>query len=138
MLSRAKAIKEKINAGNASFVESKITSIDIADATVDCVISNCVINLVPTAEKQLAFHEMYRLLKTNGRVAISDILLKQDLPDDLKSNMALYIGCVAGASRIKEYEIYLLEAGFKGLLSCNPRLKLQAELNDALRHPDRG
>ena len=57
---------------------------------------------------------MYRLLKPDGRVAISDILLKQDLPNELKSNMALYVGCVAGARRVEEYEKYLRKAGFKG------------------------
>ncbi len=116
MLARAESIKERIHASNTSFVESNLTDINLPDATADCVISNCVVNLVPTGEKQSAFREMYRLLKPNGRVAISDILLKQDLPNELKSNMALYVGCVAGASRVEGYEQYLREAGFKGSL----------------------
>ena len=114
MLARAEKIKAKINARNVSFIESQLTKIDLPDETADCIISNCVINLIPTGEKQLAFHEMFRLLKPKGRVAISDILLKQDLPHALKSNMALYVGCVAGASRVEEYRQYLSEAGFKG------------------------
>ena len=114
MLARAEGIKERINAGNTSFIECPITKINLPDATANCIISNCVINLIPTREKQSAFREMYRLLKPNGRIAISDILLKQDLPDKLKSNMELYVGCIAGASRIEEYESYLAEAGFTG------------------------
>ena len=61
MLARAEKIKEKINARNVSFLESQITKIDLPDETADCIISNCVINLIPTGEKQLAFHEMIRL-----------------------------------------------------------------------------
>ena len=114
MLSRARSIAQKNHVENASFVKSPITKIDLPDAEADCIISNCVINLVPEPEKQLAFNEMFRLLKPEGRVAISDILLKQDLPDDLKSDVALYVGCIAGASRVEGYERYLGEAGFKG------------------------
>lgn len=114
MLSRARSIAQKNDVDNASFVKSPITKIDLPDAEADCIISNCVINLVPEPEKQLAFNEMFRLLKPHGRVAISDILLKKDLPEDLKSDVALYVGCIAGASRVEGYERYLGEAGFKG------------------------
>ena len=114
MLSRAERIKTETNFNNTSFVESPITKIDLPDGVADCIISNCVINLVPTAEKQSSFDEMYRLLKPNGRVAISDILLTKDLPSELKSSMSLYVGCIAGASKVEEYEQYLKQAGFKG------------------------
>lgn len=114
MLERASSIKQKVNADNVSFVESRITKIDCPSATADCIISNCVVNLVPAAEKQAAFDEMFRLLKPRGRIAISDILLKQDLPEELKSNVALYVGCIAGASRVDECENYMREAGFRG------------------------
>ena len=114
MLSRANNIKNNISANNTFFVESRITEVSLPDATADCVISNCVINLVPTAEKQSAFNEMHRLLKPGGRVAISDILLTKELPDNLKSNVALYVGCISGASHVEEYERYLKEAKFEG------------------------
>ncbi|KAL8943426.1 MAG: hypothetical protein Q9216_001064 [Gyalolechia sp. 2 TL-2023] len=116
MLERAYGIKQKINAENTSFVESKLTDINLPDATADCVISNCVINLVPEAEKPSAYSEMFRLLKPRGRLAVSDILLKQDMPNELKSDMALYVGCISGASRQEECEKYLSDAGFKGTL----------------------
>ncbi|KAJ9493742.1 hypothetical protein H2202_010784 [Exophiala xenobiotica] len=78
-----------------------------------CIISNCVVNLVSEQEKQLVFNEMFLLLKPRGRVAINDILLKRELPSELKTNMALYVGCIAGASLVKDYEKYVGNAGFR-------------------------
>ena len=115
MLAKAKSIKQKTNADNTTFVKSRITQIDLPDSTADCIISNCVINLVPETEKQLVFNEMARVLKPGGRVAVSDILLTKDLTDELKNNVALYVACVAGASKVDGYERYLREAGFNGL-----------------------
>ncbi|KAG8527772.1 uncharacterized protein KY384_007926 [Bacidia gigantensis] len=109
-------IKEKIGAKNTEFVESPITKIDLPGGMADCVISNCVINLVPTGEKQLVFDEMYRLLRSKGRVAISDILLRKNLPEELRGSMALYVGCIAGASKVEEYQRYLSQAGFRDVL----------------------
>jgi arsenite methyltransferase len=114
MLKRANQNKEKAGADNVSFIESLITDIPLPDSTADCIISNCVVNLVPESEKQIVFNEMFRLLKPGGRVAISDILAKHELPQHVKSNMALYVGCIAGASQVKDYEKYLREAGFAG------------------------
>ncbi|KUI64883.1 Putative arsenite methyltransferase [Cytospora mali] len=113
MLSRANEIKTKHNKTNVSFIESQITDMSaIPSNTADCIISNCVINLVPEDEKHLVFQEMHRILKPGGRVAISDILAKKPLPEKLRANMALYVGCVSGASLVSQYEKYLKEAGF--------------------------
>jgi arsenite methyltransferase len=114
MLERANRNKEKTCADNISFIESAITEVALPDGIADCIISNCVVNLVPEQQKQLAFNEMFRLLKPGGRVAMSDILLKKELPNELKKSMALYVGCIAGASLVKDYEEYLREAGFGG------------------------
>jgi arsenite methyltransferase len=114
MLERANRNKEKAKVDNISFTESVITEIALPSGTADCIISNCVVNLVPEQEKQLAFNEMFRLLKPGGRVAISDILIKKELPQELKKSMALYVGCIAGASQVRDYEKYLREAGFGG------------------------
>ena len=114
MLDLARRNAERAGASNASFVEGSITAIPLPDSTANCIISNCVVNLVPAAEKSLVFHEMFRLLASGGRVAISDILAKKDLPGELASDMALYLGCIAGASKVYEYEKYLRDAGFKG------------------------
>ena len=114
MLARANEIKEKHGKSNVSFVDSQITDMSaIPSGTADCIISNCVINLVPEEDKPLVFKEMHRLLKPGGRVAISDILAKKPLPEKLRANMALYVGCVSGASLVGQYEQYLREAGFE-------------------------
>lgn len=117
MLAKANSIKQKTAAHNATFIKSRITQIDLPDSTADCIISNCVINLVPEAEKQLVFNEMLRVLKPGGRVAVSDILLTKDLTDELKNNVALYVACVAGASKVDGYDRYLRTAGFEGQTS---------------------
>jgi ubiquinone/menaquinone biosynthesis C-methylase UbiE len=114
MLERAEQNKGKAGYENVSFVESRITQVGLPDAIADCIISNCVVNLVPEGQKQLVFNEMFRLLKPGGRVAISDILTRKELSPDLKRDMALYVGCLAGASRVDDYEMYLRRAGFDG------------------------
>ncbi|KAN0081893.1 S-adenosyl-L-methionine-dependent methyltransferase [Elaphomyces granulatus] len=116
MLERAILNKEKVGAENVSFVESTITAIALADQTADCIISNCVINLVPEQEKQLVFNETFRLLKPGGRLAISDILTKKILPEEILKSMALYVGCISGASSVECYGKYLQQAGFRHVL----------------------
>ncbi|KAH8647325.1 SAM-dependent methyltransferase UbiE/COQ5 family protein [Xylariales sp. PMI_506] len=120
MLNRASKIRTDRNIDNVDFVESRITSMPMIDAAIaDCIISNCVLNLVPAAEKPLVFHEMFRLLKSGGRLAISDILAKQPLPERLRGDVAMYVGCIAGASMVTEYEAHLRDAGFQNILITN-------------------
>ncbi|UKZ78314.1 hypothetical protein TrVFT333_006050 [Trichoderma virens FT-333] len=116
MLKKAEGLKAAWGKNNVEFVKSQITRIALDDGIADCVISNCVVNLVPEEEKQLVFNEMFRLLKPGGRVAISDILAKRPLPDNIKRSMALYVGCIAGASEVEMYQKYLREAGFNGII----------------------
>ncbi|PTB37388.1 hypothetical protein M441DRAFT_448578 [Trichoderma asperellum CBS 433.97] len=116
MLKKAEGLKASWGKNNVEFVQSQITRISLEDGIADCIISNCVVNLVPEQEKQLAFNEMFRLLKPGGRVAISDILAKIPLPDNIKKGMALYVGCIAGASEVGMYQKYLKEAGFSGII----------------------
>lgn len=115
MLDLARRNANNAGVSNASFIEAFITSIPLPSSTVDCIISNCVINLVPELEKLLVFQEIFRLLKPGGRVAISDILAKQELPMEIKQDLALYVGCIAGASQVGDYKRYLKEAGFQGI-----------------------
>lgn len=121
MLSRANKIRDSlgISAANTRFIHSRITSTPLPSGIADVVISNCVINLVPHEEKQQVFSEIFRLLKPGGRVAVSDILAKKQLPDQLRANMAMYVGCIAGASLVEDYETYLREAGFDRKYSVN-------------------
>jgi arsenite methyltransferase len=96
---------------NVEFYRSTIDRIPLPDASVDCVISNCVLNLAP--DKPAVFHEIARVLKPGGRVAVSDIALKGELPEIVARSMAAYVGCIAGAIRIDDYRSGLLAAGFE-------------------------
>jgi SAM-dependent methyltransferase len=95
---------------NVEFRLGEIESLPVADATVDVIISNCVINLSP--DKPRVFAEAFRVLKPGGRLAISDIVAFAELPDEVKSDLALYTGCVAGASTVSEVESMLAASGF--------------------------
>ena len=114
MLQKANINKTYTDSFNVQFIESLITSIALPDNTADCIISNCVINLVPVGDKQAVFDEIFRLLKPGGRVAISDILARKQLTTEVKKNIGLYVGCIAGASQVSEYEVYLKNSGFEG------------------------
>ncbi|KAF1831282.1 methyltransferase, UbiE/COQ5 family protein [Decorospora gaudefroyi] len=112
MLKKARSNARKTNSTNVTFINSRITAVDLPDSCADVILSNCVVNLVPGSEKPLVFREMHRLLKPGGRVAVSDILTKRTLTEEMQKNVALYVGCVAGASRKEEYEGWLKDAGF--------------------------
>jgi SAM-dependent methyltransferase len=110
MIARARANAEKAGYTNVEFHLSTIDKLPLADASVDCVISNCVLNLAP--DKPAVFREIFRVLKPGGRLAVSDIALKQELPVELASSIAAYVGCIAGAIRMEDYQAGLLAAGF--------------------------
>ncbi|CAJ0552630.1 Ff.00g007080.m01.CDS01 [Fusarium sp. VM40] len=131
MLSKAMALKADYGMNNVEFVESRITNIALEGTIADCIISNCVINLVPHDEKQQVFNEIFRLLKPGGRVAISDILAKKPVSDNIKNSMALYVGCIAGASQVFEYEQYMRNAGFEDPLVADTGSDLNVYLDDS-------
>ena len=112
MLDLAERNKARIQARNVEFVESHITKMPLEPGMANIVMSNCVINLVPEVEKQLVFNEMFRILKAGGRLSISDTLAKKSIPENLQRSMSAYVGCIAGASLISQYESYLKTAGF--------------------------
>jgi arsenite methyltransferase len=95
---------------NVEFHQATIDRMPLADASVDCVISNCVLNLVP--DKPAAFREIARVLKPGGRLAASDIALKRRLPPEVAGDLMAYVGCIAGAILIDDYRQALLDAGF--------------------------
>ncbi|MDR3745303.1 MAG: arsenite methyltransferase [Acidobacteriaceae bacterium] len=111
MIERARTNAVAGGYANVDFFLSTIDRIPLPDASVDCVISNCVLNLAP--DKPAVFREIARVLKPGGRVAISDIALKQELPKEVAESMAAYVGCIAGALRIEEYRDGLLAADFQ-------------------------
>ncbi|KAF8253203.1 S-adenosyl-L-methionine-dependent methyltransferase [Wilcoxina mikolae CBS 423.85] len=98
---------------NVTFINAHIKSIPLPASIADIVTSNCVINLVPSIEKPAVFTEIFRLLKPGGRVAISDILARKELPEEVRRDVGLFVGCVGGASKVGEYEGWIREAGFK-------------------------
>ena len=110
MIERARRNAAVQGAPNVEFHLATIDKLPLPDATVDCLISNCVINLAP--DKPSVFREMHRVLKPGGRVAISDIALKKPLPEALGQDLLAYIGCIAGAVFIDEYRRGLEVAGF--------------------------
>lgn len=114
MLTRARSNAAKSGIENVKFVLGSISDIPLEDESVDCVISNCVINLLPTEQKETCFREIARVLKKGGRVAVSDILAKKPMPAELRGDLGLYVGCVSGASEVGEYEGWLRGAGFEG------------------------
>ncbi|OLN87083.1 putative arsenite methyltransferase [Colletotrichum chlorophyti] len=114
MIDRANANAERAGFKNVEFVQSPITTMPLPDGIADCIISNCVINLVPAEEKRHVFNEIYRLLKPGGRVAISDILARKEFTKDIRESAALYVGCIAGASLVADYDGFLRDAGFSG------------------------
>ncbi|MCA9111435.1 MAG: arsenite methyltransferase, partial [Planctomycetaceae bacterium] len=95
---------------NVEFHLASIDDMPLPDQSVDCVISNCVINLAP--DKRAVFREIARILKPGGRLAVSDIALKQPLPAELAGDIAAYVGCIGGAIEIEQYRNWLVEAGF--------------------------
>ncbi len=113
MLARARANATKIAATNVEFRLGEIEHLPIADATVDVILSNCVINLVP--DKAQVFREAFRVLKPGGRLAISDVINIRTLPPELAADKALVCGCVAGAAPQTEVEAWLAAAGFTNI-----------------------
>lgn len=111
MIERARRNAEKGGFTNVEFHLANIDKLPLPDNSVDCVISNCVINLAP--DKQAVFREIARVLKPGGRLAVSDIALKKELPSEISSDLLAYVGCVAGAILIDDYKKGLLEAGFE-------------------------
>lgn len=98
---------------NVEFHLASIDRLPLEDDSVDCVISNCVINLAE--DKSAVFREIARVLKPGGRLAVSDIALKQELPEELGSDLMAYVGCIAGAIPIDEYRAGLIQAGLSNV-----------------------
>src|SRR5437773_7447794 len=110
MLALARENQKKARVANVEFLKGEIESIPLPDNTVDVIISNCVINL--SADKDRVLAEAFRVLKPGGRFAVSDVVVRGSVPDALRGNIELWIGCVAGALEEQEYRRKLNSAGF--------------------------
>jgi arsenite methyltransferase len=113
MVSKARQNAEKVGAKNVEFRLGEIEHLPAADASVDVIISNCVINLSP--EKINVFREAFRVLKPGGRIAVFDVVALQTLPAEVRENLALISGCIGGSEKIENIEKMLQEAGFKDI-----------------------
>ncbi len=113
MLEKARANQRRGDYANVEFRLGEIEHLPVADASVDCIISNCVVNLSP--DKPQVFREAFRVLKRGGRLMVSDLVLLRPLDEALKKNVDLYVGCVAGASLKAEYLQLMRDAGFSGV-----------------------
>jgi arsenite methyltransferase len=118
MLAKARANAAKVGYTNVEFRLGEIEHLPVADASVDVIISNCVINLSP--DKPQVFREAFRVLRSGGRLAISDVVASAELPEAVRQDLALYTGCMAGASQIGELEAMLRDAGFTAI-SIQPK-----------------
>jgi ubiquinone/menaquinone biosynthesis C-methylase UbiE len=110
MLALARENQRKAGVSNVEFLKGEIERIPLPDASVDVIISNCVINL--SADKRQVLREAFRVLKPGGRFAVSDVVVRGDIPAAVRRSMELWVGCVAGALEEQEYQRLLAEAGF--------------------------
>jgi ubiquinone/menaquinone biosynthesis C-methylase UbiE len=113
MLALAEENKRKSGLTNVEFLKGEIENIPLPDSSVDVIISNCVINL--SGDKPRVLKEAFRVLKPGGRFAVSDVVVRGEVPADIRKNMELWIGCVAGALRDSEYVEMLAAAGFENI-----------------------
>jgi arsenite methyltransferase len=111
MLALARANAERAGARNVEFLQGQIERIPLPDASVDVIISNCVINL--SGDKRRVLQEAFRVLKPGGRFAVSDVVVRGEIPAAVRKNMELWVGCVAGALEEQEFLGLLAEVGFE-------------------------
>jgi len=113
MLALARENQSKSGIENVEFLKGEIESIPLPDNSVDVVISNCVINL--SADKDRVLREAFRVLKPGGRFAVSDVVVRGDVPEQVRRSMEMWVGCIAGALHDHEYMGKLAKAGFEGI-----------------------
>jgi arsenite methyltransferase len=113
MLALARENQAKSGLTNVEFLKGEIENIPLPDNSVDVIVSNCVINL--SADKQQVLNEAFRVLKPGGRFAVSDVVVRGEVPEGIRKNIELWVGCVAGAMEEQEYIQKLERAGFSGI-----------------------
>jgi arsenite methyltransferase len=133
MISKARENAAGAEVENVEFRLGEIEHLPVADNRVDVILSNCVINL--SADKGAVFREAFRVLKPGGRLAVSDIVALQPLPEKVRNDLALYTGCVAGAREIDHLEQLMAAAGFQEI-GIDPQLRTSHKLAEVF--PDTG
>jgi SAM-dependent methyltransferase len=130
MLALARENQQKSGVTNVEFLKGAIENIPLPDSSVDVIISNCVINL--SGDKDRVFREAFRVLKPGGRFAISDVVVRGDVPPEIRKSMELWVGCIAGALEEYEYRDKLFRAGFEFIDIEPTRVYKSAEARDFL------
>src|SRR5205807_3001948 len=133
MLALARANQRKAGVANVEFLKGEIEHIPLPDNSVDVIISNCVINL--SADKDREFAEAFRVLRPGGRFAVSDVVVRGEVPPDVRRSIELWVGCIAGALQDSQYVDKLARAGFDGI-DIEPTRVYNVE--DARQFLDRG
>lgn len=127
MIEKANQNKIKLGYDNVEFRLGDIENIPIDDGSVDVVISNCVLNLVP--DKRKAFSEIYRILKPDAHFCISDVVIQGEMTEEFKHSAELYAGCVAGALQLEEYIDIIRQSGFENIeIKKSRKIELPEEL----------
>ena len=135
MLSLARENQRKAGVRNVEFLKGEIEAIPLPDASVDVIISNCVINLSVDKDRVLA--EAFRVLRPGGRFAVSDVVVRGEVPAELRKSVELWIGCVAGALEEREYRAKLAKVGFEGVELEPTRIYRAEDAKEFLRHEGR-
>jgi ubiquinone/menaquinone biosynthesis C-methylase UbiE len=130
MLALARENQRKAGATNVEFLKGEIEQIPLPANSVDVIISNCVINL--SADKDRVLSEAFRVLKPGGRLAVSDVVVRGEVPAEIRRSVELWIGCVAGALEEGEYRSKLAKAGFEGIDLEPTRVYRVEEARDVL------
>ena len=130
MLALARANQKKAGVENVEFLKGAIENIPLPENTVDVIISNCVINL--SGDKDRVLGEAFRVLKPGGRFAISDVVVRGDVPAEIRRSMELWVGCIAGALEENEYREKLARAGFESIEIETTRVYKAEEARDFL------
>jgi ubiquinone/menaquinone biosynthesis C-methylase UbiE len=131
MLELARANQRKAGVENVEFLKGTIEEIPLPDETVDVIISNCVINL--SADKDRVLREAFRVLKPGGRLAVSDVVVRGEVPAAIRRSVELWIGCVAGALEEQEYRSKLAAAGFENVEVEPTRIYRAADAREFLQ-----
>ncbi len=131
MLALARENQHKAGIQNAEFLKGDIENIPLPDNTADVIISNCVINL--SGDKDAVLREAFRVLKPGGRLAVSDIVVRGEVPDEIRRNIESWIGCIAGALEENEYRAKLSAAGFEAIEVEPTRIYTIADASDFLK-----
>jgi len=130
MLALARENQKKAGVANMEFLKGAIENIPLPENTVDVIISNCVINLSGDKDRVLA--EAFRVLKPGGRLAVSDVVVRGEVPAEIRKSMELWVGCIAGALEEKEYQEKLARAGFESIEVEATRVYKAEEARDFL------